>query len=557
MRMKEAGFNVGTVLDRPGDGAGDLRRPFSMLLEILGLLPLANRTEGRVTQPLLVGLAEDPFVKEDLFGRFRPGVRFALVDDQAGQGFHSLLSGCLLGTASVEAAANTDCQNVRPTASSASRDGRFTLSSFEEPSILLRWLERTASDRAKRWFEPTIFGKASEGQHVDAQAPQLEEFDVLFLDLRLHGIDSTREQADAATDWCQSLVRFYDRHIDDMRNRDSGLPREKERALATAAEAARHYLADPEADDSRVLHVAFLPLLISACDPTMPIVLFSSTQSRALIDLFRPFPNIITSFSKPAITGYSREDHLAIRLAGDRLRAAVKKGLQLHEKRFVWEILSGFSFREAIAPPFHAKPMTRAGGRLTSLDEELVNFPGGRSIDFNKTFWYQRRFYQIFLSYVVYDAKIEDFYRPWEFVESSLGYAFRTPQGNEVLLDFRPAGDHEERISGLKSLKDARNRTVHGQLTQHEINEDVVSYVYGMVLLAFLKGVGDGGLLSRVAAFTASASNLVRAVGGMRSEVPATELTLGISNLLQKLWPNKLIVGIRRAIEDRWKRRQV
>jgi hypothetical protein len=46
-----------------------------------------------------------------------------------------------------------------------------------------------------------------------------------------------------------------------------------------------------------------LPRLISLIDPTLPIIIFSSTHRRELIDPFRNYGNIITTFRKPIISG--------------------------------------------------------------------------------------------------------------------------------------------------------------------------------------------------------------------------------------------------------------
>lgn len=46
-----------------------------------------------------------------------------------------------------------------------------------------------------------------------------------------------------------------------------------------------------------------LPRLIALMDPTLPIVIFSSTHRTELIDPFRDYGNIITTFRKPILTG--------------------------------------------------------------------------------------------------------------------------------------------------------------------------------------------------------------------------------------------------------------
>lgn len=60
-----------------------------------------------------------------------------------------------------------------------------------------------------------------------------------------------------------------------------------------------------EIDDERARDT-LLVRLISLIDPTLPIVIFSSTHRSELIDPFRDYGNIITAFRKPILTGLTR-----------------------------------------------------------------------------------------------------------------------------------------------------------------------------------------------------------------------------------------------------------
>ncbi len=50
-----------------------------------------------------------------------------------------------------------------------------------------------------------------------------------------------------------------------------------------------------------------LPRLLSLLDPTLPIIIFSSTHCTDLISPFRDYGNIITKFRKPILTCMNRD----------------------------------------------------------------------------------------------------------------------------------------------------------------------------------------------------------------------------------------------------------
>lgn len=113
---------------------------------------------------------------------------------------------------------------------------------------------------------------------------------VLILDLRLftaHGGQDERA-------FYQDLVALAERltrppHLDDK----------QWQSLTTDAAQVKSLLAagGPVSEDFRA--ITLLPRLLSALDSTLPIVLFSSTHKRTLIDPLRAYPNIVTGFVKP------------------------------------------------------------------------------------------------------------------------------------------------------------------------------------------------------------------------------------------------------------------
>jgi hypothetical protein len=66
-----------------------------------------------------------------------------------------------------------------------------------------------------------------------------------------------------------------------------------------------HY-GDSTSSGSRLAPETLLPRLLSLLDPSLPIVIFSSTKRTDLIGPFRSYGNIITSLQKPALQGLTR-----------------------------------------------------------------------------------------------------------------------------------------------------------------------------------------------------------------------------------------------------------
>lgn len=81
--------------------------------------------------------------------------------------------------------------------------------------------------------------------------------------------------------------------------------------------------------------LAILPLMLTVIDPALPIILFSSTQHRSVIQAVRDCPNVITDFSKPYLGGPDRDASDPGILLKD-LEVAVNRALKMVEIRQVW-----------------------------------------------------------------------------------------------------------------------------------------------------------------------------------------------------------------------------
>lgn len=82
---------------------------------------------------------------------------------------------------------------------------------------------------------------------------------------------------------------------------------------------------------NHIQSLTLLPRLLALLDPSLPIVLFSSTGRRDIIETLKPYGNVITDFEKPRMDG-TLNDAL-LNEAGEKFRVAVDKALDLIETR--------------------------------------------------------------------------------------------------------------------------------------------------------------------------------------------------------------------------------
>ncbi len=268
-----------------------LRRALVVQVEALGILQatrdkkalLPRRTEFRIER-----LAET-----DPFGRFAEQVRFMLVDDQFDLGYREIVQCLLFGDSTV------------------SHRGSFELVCRPRPDELVEWLENHL-----RQPEPRLIGKNC----------------ILLLDLRLFASRPNGEAEEKR--FLKRLLRLYD-----------SIPL-RSPALQDAADAARAQVAGTTSREG-LAYLAFLPLLLSHADPSLPIVLFTSSHQRVIWKAVEDRPNIITGFAKPIVSGYAPGGPGGDAI--DDLIEAITDALRLHKIRIVWEALVAFSRRLPIS----------------------------------------------------------------------------------------------------------------------------------------------------------------------------------------------------------------
>lgn len=158
---------------------------------------------------------------------------------------------------------------------------------------------------------------------------KLKENFVLFLDLRLFPSDSQGRPGEAEVTFFKQLRTFGKTLLESRRKLSWAGAAERERLRRELDQWAD----EPAAGCSLGMapRETLLPRLIALLDPTLPIVVFSSTHRTELIEPFRGYGNIITDFHKPVVTGLIgdwpqmvREMHVVFLAAMERAAAILR-----------------------------------------------------------------------------------------------------------------------------------------------------------------------------------------------------------------------------------------
>jgi hypothetical protein len=201
---------------------------------------------------------------------------------------------------------------------------RVYLSPYDEADVESKYVLDIPAYIEERleWLESAGFGDPP-SLVPDAKCP------LIFLDIRLFSHRSWKEERD----FYKSLLRLAERFA-------------KQRVLAWPVDispaALKSLMQFLESDDSEressEHHAALslLPLLLAIADPTLPIVLFSSTGRRRIIEPLIPCGNIIFDFEKPGVTDDWRDSVDRARLGFKR---AVNSALSLLQvRRYLHEV---------------------------------------------------------------------------------------------------------------------------------------------------------------------------------------------------------------------------
>lgn len=98
-----------------------------------------------------------------------------------------------------------------------------------------------------------------------------------------------------------------------------------------------------------------LPRLIALLDPTLPIVIFSSTHRTELIGPFRDYGNIITAFRKPVLSGLTRNWAEVVNELQADFVSAIEQAARILRVRKTFQV-------------FHEKALASQGRQLPSSD---------------------------------------------------------------------------------------------------------------------------------------------------------------------------------------------
>lgn len=282
---------------------------FRALLRAVGFATAEKNSTSRITGAVVDHHSVLTTIEKDLFQQNRK-VRWLLVDDHASLGYHAALAGLLFG---VKSTADTDpLGDLTTTWNGDARD--LSLRSVSHPIVLLNEL-KTSFGRQPNWTAPRVLGQSV--------------FDILLLDLRLFPKSTTESASQEERSFLAALLGFCKTFGSSLPN-DDGL-------RAAMAAAQRRYQGGRE----ELAALTLLPLLLSHADPSLPIILFSSSHQHEVARAFADRPNVIASFSKPIMTGYAHSE--ATSLAVDELVLAVTDSIRLHRVRPVWQAIARLS----------------------------------------------------------------------------------------------------------------------------------------------------------------------------------------------------------------------
>jgi hypothetical protein len=294
-----------------------LRTALMNLAAVLGLAGNASSTETIASKTGLINGND-----ADIFER-HTNLRFLLVDDQFSLGYQHLLASFIFGESYDPDLGVGNSEQWRVVL-----QGVGELSCVSSAEDILSILE--GLDPIEDWEMPRF---------LDVPC------DVLILDLRLWTTAPDRgEFFDRIFDLCAKLGA---QNVVDYKFK---------RTLRRAA-------VNGDGEQSEIEALALFPLLLSHLDPSLPIILFSSTHQRAVMELVSHRANIITDFAKPILSGYG-EERTAVSVVDD-LGQALWKAIQLHEARGVWPRIRTAEWK--ITPIFECQIPKQKGRRVRGV----------------------------------------------------------------------------------------------------------------------------------------------------------------------------------------------
>lgn len=368
------------------------------LIEVLRALQMMAKPQDR-------GFSiDDPISPSKPFQHGK--LRILLIDDQHKEGFQHIVGFVLFGDKYV----SSQCHGNK----------------FSWGSVTLRSEGSAASIL-------TILEKSDECTDWDWRRKLPIEADILLLDLRLWLDTETVKRKS-----------FFERLIGvcDQLGIDALVQRDHE--FSKALQAGREIKENGDGDEITAL--ALLPLLLSYYDPAFPIVLFSSTHQRQLVEMLAHRKNIITDFSKPLDTGYGQGT--TVFTAIQDLRQAIERSVRLYEARTVWRQLA-----ELTPDNIRMPKIPRQDGNGTMPATPPIN-----KKDFIK------KLVSIY-EYYILGQRFYDFLSiPWEFLEATLSPVSINSKNH---YRFKIVGREVSQLAF--ALEQCRHKKAHGNFLSNEL----------------------------------------------------------------------------------------
>ena len=376
----------------------------------------------------------------DVFGRLE-NIRFVLVDDHFDRGYHHILGYILFGE-------NYDGCKATQEDNSWTFKYTHSLNCYSSLEWLLEYLEKNLEHPIDDWKQPQyLFGNPNANIRCD----------VLFLDLRLW----EDEDKESRRKVIQKILCAAKQLLGCTPSKE--VSPEFERAFKAAQD-------DPDKLSPEAL--TLLPLLLSHVDRTLPIVLFTSSHQRVVLEMLQNCPNVITSFAKPLISGYG--EPITPSHSISELEKAIEKAINLHEARIAWKKISELKPRKR---RFFYKNQNVSGVSEVNFDCKELRARIGMLFE---RCLYTRRPFSLF----------EEIAKPWELLEELVVQNSRPPLPDNCQFDLPPKEsiDSNGPVGLAWALKENRNAKTHGKLVKEKFDQkpDLTDLTRQVLVLQFL-----------------------------------------------------------------------
>lgn len=424
------------------DSEYPIRKALGSLITVVGLDNMPNPVPSDI---LGKGLLAEYADKADFFSRYKR-IRFLLLDDQYLLGYHHIL-GCLLFGENYAPPANTPWEF------------RLNINGFEWTLI------------CKDSIHDLLSVLRDKGDVSDWKLPRLFDpgADVILLDLRFWAEIGSNQQKSLLNEIINTCKSLGASSFDDATH------------FAKAFEQARKVVIGEDASEIRAL--VLLPLLLSYFDPSLPIIIFSSSQQREVLEMVAHRRNIITYFAKPLLSGYG-EEVSSTEIVEDLVRA-ISDSIKLHETRYIWERVVSFKLGP---PPVFA--MGQPGVNQSQIP--VYNLPARHQIDSSLASKYynareekllamssnnlKKRIASDYINYILGERFFDYTSIPWEILEGGLCSKYLSENTWVNNTNFALDDRLDPRNSASRVLEYIRNKKTHGAVRQIISQADVEGF---------------------------------------------------------------------------------